>query len=117
MDDYDLSTWKTSALLKEAIEHLRDQPEYVVMSNDARAELTRFGHALRRELRKAKDRVDAGDTQAMQTFCNEYGMSVASTDNCRFGVTVFEYRMAIILDINLSGNVVWAEQILFDPEY
>lgn len=116
-EGFDLKQWKQSALLKAACTHLATQPEYARLPSDQRAELNRFGHALRRELREAKNRSEGGEANAIQQFCNTFGMSVLSMDNCRFGVTVFEYRMAIILDINLNGINNWAEQILFEPEY
>lgn len=112
-EDFDLLDWKNSALLKEAAEHLLNQPEYIPMNPAAKAEISKFGFALRRELRKAKDMFNAGDHSAINDFCNKYGFDITLVDNCRFGVNVYGYRFVIILDLNVGVSPMCSEEILF----
>lgn len=111
--DYDLRDWKDSVLLKEAAEHLSTKPEYEPMNPAAKVALIEFGHAFRYKLRKAKDRLEAGDQNAIQDFCNDYGFDITVTDNCRFGIDLHGYKFVIILDIKIGDGVLWSEQILF----
>lgn len=115
-DNYDLSKWKASALLKAAAEHLRDQPDYVPLEPLARAELFSFAHTVRRQLREAKDKADAGDQGAFQTFSNKYGLSISTHDHCRFIVDVHGYRLILFPELNLTSDVPWTEQTRFEPE-
>ncbi|MNZ69606.1 hypothetical protein D3C78_879120 [compost metagenome] len=114
--EYPLKDWQSSTLLKEAADFLRIQPEYVTFPPDARAEMTRFCHAVRRELREVHERIKTEGIGPLDEFCNEYKLAISTTDYCRYVVMVHDYPFVIILDIKLNEGTVHADQILFSEK-
>lgn len=95
MNEYPLKDWQTSVLLKEACEHLRDQPEYIPMRPAAKIEMTRFCHAVRRALMAAKDKRGYGP-YAVDHMQMEYGLILTTMDHSRYVIHVHGYSLSII---------------------
>lgn len=99
MSEYRLARWEQSGLLKEASEHLLEQPEYIPMSPEARSEMAMFCRKVRSELTRLRTDSMDGLITLLATMRATYGLNITSDDNKRYVVTAHGYSYTFILDI------------------
>lgn len=116
-DEYPLKQWRSNELLQAACKHLVEQPEYVAMDPDQRAEMTRFCHALRRKLMLVTNKPsDQEKDFLLKGFTGLYDMEVTTEDHLRYVVTVHGYTFIFIMGIPLDGEQTYSTMQVLHPE-